>query len=64
MKNLVSDGQTAIENFRQMLRKFRDDFVSDVIVTVQTNVFRILAEVESIEKDVKEVKENVKEVGE
>jgi hypothetical protein len=57
LKNLVTDGKTVIENFRQVLRKLRDDFVSDAIVTVAANVFRILAEVESIGKDIKEVGE-------
>jgi hypothetical protein len=63
LKNLVGDGQTMIENFRQVLKKLRDDFISDVIVSVETNVFRILAAVESIRKDITEVKGNVKEVG-
>jgi hypothetical protein len=62
--NLVKDGKTAIENFRLILKKLRDDFVSDVIIAVETNVFRIAAEVESISENVKEIKENVKEVGE
>jgi len=64
----MSDGKTAVENFRQMLRKLREDFVSEVIVTVEMNVFRIIAEVESIGENVralvKEVKEEVKGVGE
>jgi predicted transcriptional regulator len=67
LKNLVNDGKTVIQNFRQILKKLRDDFVSDVIVAVETNVFRILADVVSIGENVrllgKDVKE-VKEVGE
>ena len=71
LRNLVSDGKTVVDNFRQMLRKLREDFVSEVILAVETNIFRVLAEVEFISenvrvlgKDVKEIKENVKEVGE
>src|SRR5260221_12730108 len=71
LKNLVIDGKTVVVNFRQMLRKLREDFVSEVIFTVETNIFRVLAGVGSISEnvrilrqDVKEVHENVKEVGE
>lgn len=57
LKNFITDGKTVVENFRQALRKLREDFISDAIVTVATNVFHILAEVESIGKDIKEVGE-------
>ena len=55
LKNLVGDGKTVIEKFRQVLKRLRDDFISDVIVSVETNVFRNLSEVESIRKDIKDV---------
>jgi len=57
LKNLGSDGKTVIENFRQVLKKLRDDIISDVIVSVETNVFRILAPMESIRKDIKDLGE-------
>ena len=64
LKNLVSDGKTAVENFRQMLKKLRDDFLSEVIVSIETNVFRVVAEVESIGENVKALGRDIKEVGE
>ena len=57
MKNLVSDGKTVVDNYRQALGKLRDDFLGEVIVTVEINVFRILAEM-------KEVNENIQGIGE
>ena len=64
LKNLLGNGKTAVENFRQVLKTLRDDFLSDVIITVEVNVIRILAEVEFISKDVKEMKEKVENIGE
>src|SRR5258705_2651959 len=68
LKFLVINGKTTVENFQQMLRKLRKDFISDVIVNVETNVFRILAEMGSIHENVralgKDLKENFKGVSE
>jgi hypothetical protein len=57
MKNLVSDGKTVVDNYRQKLGQLRDKFLGEVIVTVEINVFRILAEM-------KEVNENIQGIGE
>jgi hypothetical protein len=57
MKNLVSDGKTVVDNYRQTLVKLRDDFLGEVIVAVEINVFRVLAEM-------KEVNENIQGIGE
>jgi len=57
MKNTFRDGKTIVDNYRQALEKLHYEFLREVIVAVETNVFRILAEV-------KKVNENVKGIGE
>ena len=49
------DKKTVIDRYQQALKKLRDDFLSEVIVTVDTNVFRIIAEVESITDGIKDL---------
>lgn len=48
MKNMTSNGKAVVEKFRETLEKLRDNFLSEVIVAVEINVFRMLAELESI----------------
>ncbi len=55
MKNIVKDTKTVIDKYQQALKKLRDDFLSEVIVTVHMNVFRIIAEVESITDGIKDL---------
>lgn len=64
MKNMLHDGTTVVDNYQQTLEKLRADFLREVIVTVEVNVFRILAGVKSLGKNINEVNENVKEIGE
>jgi len=64
LKHFVSNGKTVVDNFRRMLRKLREDFVSEVIVNVETDIFRIIEEVESIDEDVRAVGKSIKQVGE
>ena len=64
IKNVLKDGKTIVDNYRQKLEKLRDDFLREVIVTVETNVFRILAEVTCLGQNIKEVDESIKKVGE
>ena len=44
-----------IENYREILKKLRDDIRSEVVVTAEVNVFRILSEMESITAFMKEL---------
>ena len=44
-----------VENYRDTLKKLREDFLSHVIVSVEETVIRTLAAVESISQDVKEL---------
>jgi len=55
VKNIFKDKKTVIDRYQQALKKLRDDFLSEVIVTVDTNVFRIIAEVESITDGIKDL---------
>jgi len=55
VKNIVKDTKTVIDKYQQALKKLRDDFLSEVIVTVHMNVFRIIAEVESITDGIKDL---------
>ncbi len=64
MKNVLSDGKTVVDNYRQTLEKLCNDFLQKVIVTVEINVFCILAEVKSLDENLKEVNENTKEIKE
>jgi len=70
LKNLLN-GKTVLDNFRQVLKKLRKDFLSDVIIIVEANIIRILAEAEfigesvrAVGKDIKEVKEKVDKIDE
>lgn len=60
MKNLLGDRMMFVDNYQQTLKKLRDDFLSAVIVGVETNVFRILAGMGSIHENINEVNGNVK----
>jgi hypothetical protein len=53
MKGLVSDKRSHVDNYRQKLEKLRDDFLREVLVTVEINVFRVLAEVSEVNKNIK-----------
>jgi len=53
IKNIGGDTKNVIEDYRQMLKKLRDDFVSEAIVNVEIDVSRILVEVESISESIK-----------
>lgn len=46
MKNVLSNGNITVENYRESLKNLRDDFVSEAIVNVESNVFRIIEKVE------------------
>ena len=64
MKNVLSDGKTVVDNFRQVLKKLREDFLSDVIITVEANIIRLSESVGAVGKDIKEVKEKVDRIDE
>ena len=55
LKNIVNDKKTVIDKYRQALKTLRDDFLSEVIVTVDMNVFRIITEVASIAEGIKDL---------
>src|SRR6266545_5835072 len=53
IKNMASNEKKIVVNFQETLMKLRHNFLSEVIVTVEINVFRILAELESITEVIK-----------
>jgi len=55
LKNIVNDKKAVIDKYRQALKTLRDDFLSEVIVTVDMNVFRIITEVASIAEGIKDL---------
>ena len=77
-KNFFSKKRTVVDSYRQVLSKLHGSFLGQVIVTVESNIFLILAEVKAINENVKEfgkditelmenmkdIEENIKEIGE
>lgn len=52
MKNVLRDGKAIVDDYRQALEKLRDDFLREVIITVEINVFRILAETREVSQNI------------
>jgi len=60
MKNVLSDGKTVVDNFGQVLKKLREDFLSDVIITVEANIIRLGKDIKEVKEKVDGIDENVK----
>jgi len=63
MKNVIGDGKIIVDSYRQQLEKLRGDFLREVIVTVEINIFRILAEMKSLSENIEVVNESIKGTG-
>src|SRR6266571_4250161 len=61
-KFFFSATRTAVDNYRQVLHKLHNAFLGQVIVTVDSNIFLILAEVKTINENVKEFRKDITEL--
>lgn len=54
VKNIVSNQKSAVKTYQERLKKLREDFLSDVIVSIDITVLHTHAEVVSISKRLEE----------
>ena len=64
MKKIASNTKkNPFRKFGEQLKQLCCDFIDETAVTVESNLFRMLADMKSISSDVKQVNKDVKDHG-